>query len=99
MLHGSGISRDWVDADFRIVFSKNRTDEEAGYALALDTLIGVLPLTDKNLHYRRRRHPGDVVDRVARARRRCISVLIDAITSAHGAGGRRVARSQSTPTR
>ena len=33
-LHGGGISRGWLDADFRIVFSKNRTDEEAGYALA-----------------------------------------------------------------
>ncbi len=55
-LHGTGISRTWIDADIRIVFAKNRTDEEAGYALGLDTLIGVLPLADKTLHYRRRRH-------------------------------------------
>ena len=61
MLHGCAISRDWLDADIRIVFSKSRTDETAGYALCLDTLIGVLPLIDKDLHYRKRRHPGDVV--------------------------------------
>jgi uncharacterized protein (DUF362 family) len=87
-LHGTRISRAWVDADFRIVFTKNRTDEEAGYALALDTLIGVLPLPDKTLHYRRRRHPGDVVSALLAAAP-VHFVLIDAITSAHGGGGRR----------
>ena len=74
----------WLDADVRIVFTKNRTDEAAGYALCLDTLIGVLPLIDKDLHYRKRRHPGDVVAAL-------LSVapvqfcLIDGIVSAHGA--------------
>jgi uncharacterized protein (DUF362 family) len=87
-LHGTGISRAWVDADVRIVFTKNRTDEEAGYALGLDTLIGVLPLADKNLHYRRRRQPGDVVTALLEAAP-VDFVLIDAITSAHGTGGRR----------
>ncbi len=60
-LHGCGLSRSWYEAEVRIVFTKNRTDEAAGYALCLDTLISVLPLADKDLHYRRRRHPGDVV--------------------------------------
>ena len=87
-LHGTGISRTWVDVDIRIVFAKNRTDEEAGYALGLDTLIGVLPFADKNLHYRRRRHPGDVVTALLEAAP-VDFVLIDAITSAHGTGGRR----------
>ncbi len=96
-LHGTGISRAWVDADFRIVFAKNRTDEEAGYALALDTLIGVLPLPDKTLHYRRRRHPGDVVTALLAAAP-VHFVLIDAITSAHGAGGRRSADPIDTDT-
>src|SRR5215472_12326006 len=58
-LHGCTISRRWLQADLRIVFSKSRTDEAAGYALCLDTLIGVLPLIDQDLHYRRRRRPGD----------------------------------------
>ena len=96
-LLGAGISRAWVDADFRIVFSKNRTDEEAGYALALDTLIGVLPLPDKTLHYRRRRHPGDVAAALLAAAP-VHFVLIDAITSAHGPGGRRSADPIDTDT-
>jgi uncharacterized protein (DUF362 family) len=87
-LLGTGISRAWVDADIRIVFAKNRTDEEAGYSLGLDTLIGVLPLADKSLHYRRRRHPGDVVNALL-AVAPVDLVLIDAIVSSHGAGGRR----------
>jgi hypothetical protein len=87
-LHGTGISRAWVDADIRIVFAKNRTDEGTGYALGLDTLIGVLPLTDKGLHYRRRRHPGDVVTALL-AVAPVDFILIDAITSVHGTGGRR----------
>jgi uncharacterized protein (DUF362 family) len=87
-LHGTGLSRVWIDADIRIVFAKNRTDEEAGYALALETLIGVLPFADKTTHYRRRRHPGDVVAALL-AVAPVDFVLIDAITSAHGAGGRR----------
>jgi uncharacterized protein (DUF362 family) len=87
-LHGASIARAWVDADIRIVFAKNRTDEETGHALGLDTLIGVLPLTDKGLHYRRRRHPGDVVTALLAAAP-VDFVLIDAITSAHGTGGRR----------
>src|SRR5262249_54209007 len=71
-----------------IVFSKNRTDEAAGYALCLDTLIAALPLPDKTLHYRRRRHPGDVVSALLSIAPVHVA-LIDAITSAHGAGGRR----------
>jgi uncharacterized protein (DUF362 family) len=87
-LHGCAISRLWLDADIRIVFSKSRADEAAGYALCLDTLIDVLPLPDKDLHYRRRRHPGEV----AAALLDLAPVqfcLIDGIVGAHGAGGRR----------
>jgi uncharacterized protein (DUF362 family) len=97
ILHDSGISRIWLDADLRIVFTKNRTDETAGYSLCLDTLIGVLPLPDKDLHYRKRRHPGDVVAALLAAApvRFC---LIDAIVSAHGAAGRRAPEPVSTGT-
>jgi len=87
-LRGSGLSRAWLDADIRIVFAKNRTDEEAGYALCLDALLGVLPLPDKTLHYRRRRHPGDVAAALLSVAPVHLA-LIDAITSTHGAGGRR----------
>ncbi len=97
VLHGCAISRHWLDADMRIVFSKNRTDEVSGYALCLDTLIGVLPLIDKDLHYRKRRHPGDVVAALLRAApvQFC---LIDAIVAAHGAGGRRAPTAIITDT-
>jgi uncharacterized protein (DUF362 family) len=97
VLHGCAISRDWLDADMRIVFSKSRTDEIAGHALCLDTLIGVLPLIDKDLHYRSRRHPGDVVAALLRAApvQFC---LIDAIVAAHGAGGRRAPAAIDTQT-
>jgi uncharacterized protein (DUF362 family) len=96
-LHGCAISRDWIDADVRIVFSKNRTDERAGYALCLDTLIGVLPLIDKDLHYRRRRHPGDVVAALLDAAPIGLC-LIDAVVSAHGPCGRRAPVATDTGT-
>ncbi len=97
VLHGCAISREWLDADMRIVFSKNRTDEAAGYALCLDTLIGVLPLIDKDLHYRKRRHPGDVVAAILGAAP-VEFCLIDAVVSAHRAGGRRAPAAIDTRT-
>ena len=97
ILHDGGLSRTWLDADIRIVFAKNRTDEAAGYALCLDTLIGVLPFPDKDLHYRRRRHPGDVVTALL-AVAPVQLCLIDAITSAHGTGGRRAPEPITTNT-
>lgn len=97
VLGGSGISRVWLDADLRIVFTKNRTDEAAGYALCLDTLIGVLPLVDKNLHYRKRRDQGDVVTALLAAAP-VEFCLIDANVSAHGAGGRRAVTAINTNT-
>lgn len=87
-LHGSGLSRVWHDADVRIVFGKNRSDEEAGYALCLDTLLAALPLPDKTLYYRRRRNAGDVVAALLDVAPVQFA-LIDAVVSAHGAGGAR----------
>ncbi|HET7882913.1 MAG TPA: DUF362 domain-containing protein, partial [Acetobacteraceae bacterium] len=96
-LHGCTVSRHWLAADLRIVFSKSRTDEASGYALCLDTLIGVLPLIDKDLHYRRRRHPGDVVAALLEAAPVGFC-LIDAIVAAHGPGGRRAPLAIETGT-
>ena len=97
VLHGSGLSHDWLNADVRIVFAKNRTDEAAGYALCLDGLIGVLPLVDKDLHYRRRRHAGDVVAALLDVApvQFC---LIDGVVSAHGGGGKRAPEQIETDT-
>jgi uncharacterized protein (DUF362 family) len=97
VLCGCTISRDWLDADVRIVFSKSRTDEVFGYALCLDTLIGVLPLIDKDLHYRKRRHPGDVVTALLGAAPVQFCV-IDAILASHGPGGRRAPLAIDTDT-
>jgi len=96
-LHGCTISRRWLQADLRIVFSKSRTDEAAGYALCLDTLIGVLPLIDQDLHYRRRRRPGDVVAALLDAAP-VEFCLIDAIVAAHGPSGRRAPLAIQTGT-
>lgn len=97
LLHSTGLSRAWTEADFRIVISKSRTDEETGYALCLDSLIGILPEIDKDLHYRRRRDAGEVVANL-------LSVsppdfcLIDAVVSTHGAGGKRAPEALATDT-
>ena len=97
ILHGGGLSRDSLRCDVRMVFAKNRTDEAAGYALCLDGLIGVLPRVDKDLHYRRRRHPGDVVAALLDVApvQFC---LIDGVVSAHGVGGRRAPEPIATGT-
>ena len=96
-LHDTGLSREWLAADIRIVFTKNRTDETSGYALTLDTLIGTLPLADKDLHYRRRRDPGDVVSALLDAAP-VHFCLIDAVISAHGTSGQRAPASITTDT-
>lgn len=86
-LAGTALSRDWLEADLRILFAANRTDEDDGYSLCLSTLLSVLPLTDKDYHYRHRRDRGAVAAALLEA----TSVefaFIDAVISAHGNGGR-----------
>lgn len=96
-LRDEALSPAWREADVRIIFASNRTDEAAGYALCLDTLLGVLPRTDKDLHYRWRRDPGDVAAALLDAApvQFC---LIDAIVSAHGVGGQRAPQALATGT-
>ncbi|MFT3976301.1 MAG: DUF362 domain-containing protein [Sphingomonas bacterium] len=96
-LAGSTLSAAWLDADLRIVFAANRTDEDDGYALCLATLLGVLPLTDKNYHYRMRRDPGAVAQ--ALLDRAAVDLaLIDATVSVHGNGGARAPEAIGTHT-
>jgi uncharacterized protein (DUF362 family) len=97
VLHGCAVSRHWFNADFRVVFSKSRSDEASGYALCLDTLIDVLPLPDKDTHYRRRRDSGDVVAALLDTAPVQFS-LIDGIVGAHGPGGRRAPSAISNGT-
>lgn len=87
-LGGAALSRAWLEADLRIVVSANRTDEDDGYALCLSTLLSVLPLTDKDYHYRYRRDAGEVVAHLAAAAPAHLAI-VDAVVSGHGqAGGR-----------
>lgn len=96
-LSGSALSAAWCDADLRIIFAANRTDEDDGYALCLRTLLAVLPLTDKNYHYRLRRDPGAVA--AALLDRAPVDLaLIDAIVSAHGDGAGRAPQPIATDT-
>lgn len=96
-LAGAGLSRAWLDADLRLVFSANRTDEDDGYALCLSTLLSVLPATDKDYHYRYRRNAGEVAAELM-ARAPPHFAFIDAVVSGHGAGGGRAPRALRTDT-
>ncbi len=97
VLHGSALARAWGEAQYRIVFAKNRTDERDAYALCLDCLIGVLPIEDKDYHYRYRFGAGEVALELLRATPVDFA-LIDAIVSAHGSGGARAPCSIDTRT-
>jgi len=86
LLEGSRLGREWLEADFRISFAKNKTSQESGYSLGLSNILGVLPLRDKEYHYYHRLDPGDI----------CIELLertpvhfsiIDAVISNHGSNG------------
>jgi uncharacterized protein (DUF362 family) len=96
-LAGTGLARAWLEADLRLVFSANRTDEDDGYALCLSTLLSVLPQTDKDYHYRHRRDPGEVIAALLAVAPVHFS-FIDAIISGHGAGGGRAPTSLATDT-
>ena len=91
------LSSVWADADVRIVFAKCKTDEHDGFALCLDSLIGVLPHLDKRLHYRAARDAGEAVADLIDATPVHFA-LIDAVMSAHGAGGRRAPEAIETAT-
>jgi uncharacterized protein (DUF362 family) len=85
-LYGSEVSRVWSEAQFRISFCKNRTDETDGFALTLQNLIGTLPLTDKRYHYYQRLRAHEVATELLRAYPVQMAV-IDAFTSSHGSAG------------
>lgn len=53
-LKGTELSRAWMDAHFRITFGKCKTDEEFTYSGAIQNLLGVLPMRDKDLYYNHR---------------------------------------------
>ena len=89
------LSRAWLEADLRLVFSANRTDDDDGYALCLSTLLSVLPQADKDYHYRHRRETGEVISALLSAAPVHFA-FIDATVSSHGEGAAR-APSPSSP--
>lgn len=88
VLHGEQLAQAWRDAHFRICFAKNKTDEHDGYALCLDSLVGVLPQIDKDYYYRHRIPAGAAVAELIEQTPVHFG-LIDATVSAHGTGGSR----------
>jgi len=86
ILAGSALGRAWLEAHVRISFAKNKTDEEHGFSLGLQNLLGVLPLRDKDYHYRHRLDTGDVIVELLRRTPVHFS-LIDAVISNHGGEG------------
>ncbi|AEE52756.1 DUF362 domain-containing protein [Haliscomenobacter hydrossis] len=54
ILAGTSLSTHWQSAHFRIIFCKNKTDEEQAYALGLHNLLASLPLRAKTFHYQHR---------------------------------------------
>lgn len=61
VLRNTSLSRAWLEAHFRISFAKCRTDEAFFYAGALQNLLGVLPLADKEQNYSRRMPAADAI--------------------------------------
>ncbi len=97
VLHGSSLARAWVDANYRICFAKNKTDEENFYALCLHTIAGALPLRDKDYHYHNRLAIQDVIGDLL-LQTPVHFALIDAFTSSHGSAGSRLERAVDTHT-
>ncbi len=97
VLHGTHLPRIWKEAHFRILFAKNKTDDENGYHLCLDNLISVLPLRDKDYHYKHRLKRGDVLVELLKYTT-VDFCIIDAYISNHGNAGSRVARPIETRT-
>jgi uncharacterized protein (DUF362 family) len=86
VLFGSSLGAQWLEADFRISFAKNKTHQEYGYSLGLRSIISVLPLRDKEYHYFHRLPPADVC-RELLEKTPINFAIIDAIVSNHGSDG------------
>ncbi len=97
ILYGSHLPRAWQEADFRILFAKNKTDDANGYHLCLDNLISVLPLRDKDYHYKHRLNRTHVLVELLK-HTKVDFCIIDAYSSNHGNAGSRVARPIETRT-
>lgn len=97
LLAHSELARAWCEAGFRILFSKNKTDDENAVRLCLDNLLSLLPLKDKDYHYKHRLDRAGVLLELQN-HAEADFCLIDAWISNHGSAGSRVARPLETRT-
>ncbi len=91
------LSADWLEADIRINFAKNKTHEEYGYALGLYNLIGVFPKRAKSYHYFHRLSAPSLITELL-SLTPVHFTLIDAWTSNHGSQGIRHRKVYDTRT-
>lgn len=97
LLHTTTLSDHWLNADFRLIFGKNMTDEVNLYHLCAANLLAILPLRDKEYHYRHRFNPADLLVELLNSAR-VDFCIIDAYISNHGNGGTRCGRPLDTHT-
>jgi uncharacterized protein (DUF362 family) len=91
------LSRRWLDAHVRINFAKNKTDEENAFALGLQNLLSITPLSGNALPQVSQRYAPEVAVALLRYAPPTFT-LIDAIKSNHGPQGSRAAQPLLTGT-
>jgi uncharacterized protein (DUF362 family) len=97
VLKGSQLAKPWLDACYRISFGKCKTDEAFFYAGALQNLLAVLPLADKQLHYEHRLRAEDAVADLLRLTKVHFGI-VDAFVANQGNAGVRHADPVCTST-
>ncbi|MEO8414206.1 MAG: DUF362 domain-containing protein [Ginsengibacter sp.] len=97
VLKDEQLSAHWLRANFRIVFTKNKTDEEFYYSLCLKSLIDILPHKATQYHYYFRMRPEEVASSLLQRNDIDFSI-IDAYESNHGMQGTRHSNSLLTYT-
>ncbi len=86
ILKDTRMNEQWLQADFRICVGKNKTHEEYSFALCAYTLLGILPLRDKEYQYQYRLPAGEVLAEII-SHTPVDFCVIDAIVSNHGTWG------------
>jgi uncharacterized protein (DUF362 family) len=97
VLKDTKLSAHWLKADFRIIFAKNKTDEEFYYSLCLKGLMDILPHKARDYHYHFRLSAEEVASALMQ-RNEADFCIIDAYESNHGMQGSRYSKRIATAT-
>ena len=97
LLSKTSLSNHWLQANFRINFCKNKSDEEHLFALGLQNLMNILPLRAKKYHYRNRLKEAEVATSLLK-NTNVHFTIIDAFISNHGSQGNRHSNPLETNT-